>query len=117
MKNHIKLFKNFKSNETQSGSDSLKEKVQFLDKLPTAEEFLDKEHKSFLEDIITGDYTDDINLVKSHVSEWLKEFAKLHCEAQLKAILDKSKTKVISEYEVIVDKDSILTAYSLDNIK
>lgn len=52
------------------------------------------------------------------------EFAKLHCKKQLEAILENAKTK--NEYweglddgvEVnIIDRDSILNAYNLDNIK
>jgi hypothetical protein len=48
------------------------------------------------------------------------EFARLNCEAQLKAILQKVTTKV--EYsgigeEIIIDKDSIINAYPLNQIK
>jgi hypothetical protein len=56
------------------------------------------------------------------------EFAKLHCEAQLKAILENVKTKedpysytgnTGSEYppDIIVDKNSIIKAYNFNNIK
>jgi hypothetical protein len=49
-----------------------------------------------------------------------REFAKLHVEAQAEAILEKSKDwKDASNgysYQPI-DKDSILNAYSLENIK
>ena len=53
----------------------------------------------------------------------LIEFAKLHCEAQLKAILENvqmtgisyGNDKSITDYEV--DKDSIKGAYPLDLIK
>jgi hypothetical protein len=45
------------------------------------------------------------------------EFAKLHLKAQEEAILKNVKTKVISEWEVVVDKDSILNSYPLDNVK
>ena len=55
------------------------------------------------------------------------EFAKLKCEEQLTAILENVKTKddysfcgnTGSEYppDTIVDKDSILNAYDLNNIK
>jgi hypothetical protein len=55
-------------------------------------------------------------------------FAKLHCEAQLKAILENVRTKddpysytgnTGSEYppDVIVDEDSIINAYDLNQIK
>jgi hypothetical protein len=51
------------------------------------------------------------------------EFAKLHCEAQLKAIIENvqmtgisyGNDKSITDYEV--DKDSIINAYPLDLIK
>lgn len=54
------------------------------------------------------------------------EFAKLHCTEQAKVISKKAKTILVEdqcpltgqEFEVReIDKDSILNAYSLDNIK
>jgi len=64
-------------------------------------------------------------------SEYLKiaiKFAKSHCEKQAKVISEKAKTmndpnsycgNTGSEYppDVVVDKDSILNAYSLDLIE
>lgn len=54
------------------------------------------------------------------IAAFMIEFAKLHCEAQLKAILEKADTKlekgVMDEYRV-VDKDSIINAYGLNQIK
>jgi hypothetical protein len=55
--------------------------------------------------------------------EILREFAKLHCEAQVKEITEKVKVVYIEPdgcatgdyYDV--DKDSIITAYPLSNIK
>lgn len=59
--------------------------------------------------------------------EVLKDWSKLHLEAQLKAILKNVKTKedysfcgnTGSEYppDTIVDRDSIINAYDLNNIK
>ena len=83
-------------------------------RLPTAEEF----RKDFMSKRTrTGalSYTEEL--------EYLKEFAKLHCEAQLKAILENAKVKKtvtsggIRSIKHVVDKDSILNAYPLDQIK
>jgi hypothetical protein len=68
----------------------------------TAKEFL----KEFLE-INPGKKYDDVMI----------EFAKHHCKKQLKAILEKAKPihKGYGYYEV--DKNSIINAYNLNNIK
>jgi hypothetical protein len=75
-------------------------------RLPTAEEFLIKNEDS------------DFRLSKSelNVSDMMIEFAKLHVEAQKEAILE-NITIVISNREVIIDKNSIKNAYPLNNIK
>jgi hypothetical protein len=44
-------------------------------------------------------------------------YAKLHVEAQKEAILENVKTIVISDWEVIIDKNSIKNAYPLNNVK
>ena len=80
-----------------------------MEKTPTAEEFALK---------------DGWDKVIDHVTiKRMQEFAKLHVEAQLKAILEKStiETKCyefgdMDEYHVI-NKDSITNAYPLTNIK
>jgi hypothetical protein len=65
---------------------------------------------------------------KGRISEndLMIEFAKLHCEAQLKAILENAKTNLIEDecpltgqlFETReIDKDSIINAYNLNNIK
>ncbi len=80
--------------------------------IPTAEEFIQNYDMNFKDG-------------KSPLVHLIKEFAKLHCEAQLKAILAKITTYILYQDEngvleepiVYVDKDSIVTAYSLDNIK
>ena len=74
--------------------------------VPTAEEFLKDNMSS-----PTKGWSEKKRLI---------EFARLHCEAQLKAILEKVETKI--EYsgigeEVIIDKDSIIEAYPLNQIK
>jgi hypothetical protein len=79
----------------------------------TAEKFLASKQYDWVEDINT--------------TECMIEFAKLKCEEQLTAILENVKTKddysfcgnTGSEYppDTIVDKDSILNAYDLNNIK
>lgn len=72
-----------------------------MSNIPTAKEFYDKH------------YSDDPVVI-------MRDYAKLHCEAQLKAILEKADTKlekgVMDEYRV-VDKDSIINAYDLNQIK
>ena len=81
-----------------------------MSNLPTAEEFLKRENLPT--DILSGD---DINYA-------MIEFAKLHCEAQAKEIVDKAKLDdgdyiADGHYEKIINKDSILNAYPLTNIK
>ena len=81
-----------------------------MSKLLTAEEFLEQEHNAMLEDIVAGDY--DLNEVKSHISNWLIEFAKLHVEKALQA----ASEQVEFDEEVLI-RQSILQAYPLDLIK
>jgi hypothetical protein len=52
------------------------------------------------------------------------EFTKLKCQEQLQAILENVKIKIewegtpgLTPYETVVDKDSIINAYDLNNIK
>jgi hypothetical protein len=82
-----------------------------MEKIPTAEEF-------FEQHIQRGVNNTHTNYLNTAI-----EFAKLHREAQLKAILEKAtiETKCyqfgdMDEYHVI-NKDSILDAYPLTNIK
>jgi hypothetical protein len=78
-------------------------------RLPTAEEFIRDKYMVPKTTKISND----------RIVEMI-EFAKLHCEAQLKAILEKADTKlekgVMDEYRV-VDEDSIINAYNLNQIK
>lgn len=56
----------------------------------------------------------------NNLHEALIEFAKLHCEAQAKAIAEKAKVKYLGfdqDPDTVVDQDSILTAYPLHLIK
>jgi hypothetical protein len=83
-------------------------------RLPTAETLLESYRFKAGEHIGNSDY----NLM----CKFAIEFAKLHCEAQLKSILEKAKVKKtvtsggIRSIKHVVDKDSILTAYPLDKI-
>lgn len=66
---------------------------------PTAEEFYDKSKHDSILDIMV-------------------EFAKLHVEQALKEASNEALTKNVKfSNDVEVDKDSILNAYPLDNIK
>lgn len=82
-----------------------------MSKIPTAEEFLN-----------------EIKYITYSTEEKLITFAKLHVEACKKEIIKNAKTDYnylgeggefedIPIYEYFVDKDSILNAYPLENIK
>jgi len=45
------------------------------------------------------------------------KFAKLHCIEQAKVISENAEVNVINYNDYEVDKDSILNAYNLENIK
>jgi leucyl aminopeptidase len=95
-----------------------KDKEQFKknNMIPTAEEFLEQQDcirnvENFFNDV------QPIDLI---------EFAKLHVEAALKAASEKATVTVIDHEEISevsfkaiwgVDDDSILNAYSIENIK
>lgn len=79
----------------------------------TAKEFLKEENLNKVFESKPNNYLETI----------LIEFAKIHCKAQAEAICENVKTKTQkaifvegSWNETIVDKDSILTAYPLENI-
>ena len=82
----------------------------------TAEGFLLKDDNYI--DIAT-----DYPKLHKAIQESMIEFAKLHCEAQLKAILENVKVKTIVTSgglrikKTIIDKDSIIKAYNLNDIK
>ena len=77
-----------------------------MSKISTAEEFLNTFNRKVNDTLEQG------------VQEAMIEFAKLHCEAQLSAILSNATTRFIPfTDDEEVDKDSIINAYPLDNIK
>ncbi len=88
--------------------------------IPTAEEFLTKivvDNNNSFDIKESSDITND-------VTEAMIEFAKLHVEAALKAASEKAKTKnkwdgnTGSEFcDTVVDSESILNAYDLNQIK
>lgn len=84
--------------------------IKKMSKIPTAEEFVMRGH------LWVGDDKDVDDLAKSHI-----EFAKLHVKAALKEASEKASTTYSEELllgEVYnIDKDSILNAYPLENIK
>lgn len=86
-----------------------------MEEIPTAQEFLDR--FTFL-----GKEAIGLGVVGA-----LKDFARLHCEAQAKAIAENVKLKADEDQDFrlqrcccvdyIVDKESILNAYPNTNIK
>jgi hypothetical protein len=96
-------------------------------KIPTAEIFLNETQESFS---IWGDLLKDKGEVfyEENVKTAMVEFAKLHVEAALSKASKEVKTKNVSYnfsnkthiggMEVtVVDKESIINAYPLENIK
>jgi hypothetical protein len=101
-----------------------------MNNLPTAEEWINQQ---FEKQLIN---TNDIYASKDGVIEAMIIFAKLHCEAQLKAIIKNVKINemknyscamenmIVSDtsfstenYEYYIDTNSIIKAYNLNNIK
>jgi hypothetical protein len=88
--------------------------------IPTAEEFF----KQCFEGYHTSQYNELHEVQKTRAEFAIIEFAKLHVEAAKQEITKKARTKsdwsgnTGSEYcDTVVDKDSILNAYPLTNIK
>ena len=81
-----------------------------MEKIPTAEEFM----RTF-----TTGKTEETP--QEYVQDMLIEFAKLHVEAALKLITTEATVETINKYSPeehhIVNQDSILNAYPLENIK
>ena len=87
-----------------------------MKQLPTAEAFIEEQY-SF------------IPFELDQITELMLEFAKLHVQAALESAAENSEVKVVyvpndqpsssfgDDYTHVVDKQSILNAYSLDNIK
>jgi len=106
--------------------------IKKMSKIPTAEEFLKEKfrkiyktfpesfrnnisEKSYLELHING----RINGIEQNYPEMMIEFAKLHMEAALKEASENAEQKWVkfTEDDYEIDKDSILNAYPLENIK
>jgi len=92
-----------------------------MEKIPTAEEFFSKDNGLYTAYNVK-DRIGNFQPVCSY--EKAIEFAKLHVEAALKAAIEKAKTKediaIFAEgsYRTqVVDKNSILNCYPLENIK
>ena len=93
-------------------TDKINESVE--NKIPTAEEFAERNQYD-LESHDEGGY---LGIDTKIFAEKLIEFAKLHVEAALKAASEDAHTKDVPYTDdVEVDKDSILSAYPLENIK
>ena len=75
-----------------------------MNKIPTAEEYLNSK----------------VGTRSAWITEMMIEFAKLHVEAALKAASKNADVKLVSgvmdDYRVI-DEDTILKSYPLENIK
>ena len=93
-------------------------------KIPTAEEILIKE--SILLKTIEESGNFPLNLTRDthigtakDIKKAMIEFAKLHVEAALKKASENAEQKWIkfTEDDYEIDKDSILNAYPLENIK
>ena len=100
-----------------------------MNNIQTAEEFL--KNKVY----ITQDGIEDVHDSMLNVVEAMLEFTKLHVEAALKEAAEKADAKADKSYslrvsrknlfwtyggsigDVEIDKESILDAYPLDNIK
>ena len=82
-------------------------------KIPTAEEFAWSQEEDFKTILAEANYQEVYNL--------MIEFAKLHVEAALKDASENAELKYrindISCNDKILDKNSILNAYPLTNIK
>ena len=83
--------------------------------VPTAEEFT----KTLLTEVAK---CRGVRVTSVVVEEKFIEFARLHCEAQLKAILENVEPYIETDYIegnawAEINKDSIRNAYPLENIK
>lgn len=92
-------------------------KKKLMSNIPTAKEFLDSYKKTIGVRLIS-------DMSPEQISNYAIEFAKLHVQAALKAASKQAKTKedvaIFAEgsYRTqVVDKESILNSYPLENIK
>jgi len=91
-----------------------------MNNLPTAEEMASK----WEYDNMNAMGTKKQGSKELSIAAFMQEFAKLHCKAQLKAILE--NVQISWENDIIknayenntwVDEESIINAYPIDNIK
>ena len=96
-------------------------------KILTSKEFLEKSYIDITDTDIHGFHHD------SNIEFLLREFAKLHAEAQVKEIVKNAKIELAKDWirktetinpgdlvypiNIKINEDSILNAYSLTNIK
>lgn len=67
---------------------------------------------------ITKDDIESVHDSLTMVIQCMQEFTKFHVQAALKSAAEKGKTKINDELmAILIDKQSILNAYPLDNIK
>lgn len=88
-----------------------------MDKIPTAQEFLEKQEWKIAHNLDR----DGIAYPSTHCEDRMIAFTKFHVEAALKAAAEQAKAKENpADYgtgEIWVDKDSILSAYPLNLIQ
>ena len=82
--------------------------------IPTAEDFL---QDSFTISHFYNDKYNRMSCFSDDVQKAMIGFAKLHVEAALKASSENAESYVIGGLTSEVDKESILNAYPLKNIK
>lgn len=97
-----------------------------MKKIPTAKTLIKNMANDSLA-IENGDYTKTFFVAFEDVKCLMIEFAKLHCKKQAEIIAEKAKVlniypnHIVNEYGEIehytINKDSILNAYNLNNIK
>jgi len=89
-----------------------------MSNIPTAEEFL---QDSFTISHFYNDKYNRMSCFSDDVQEAMIEFAKLHVEAALKAAVKDAYIEDFGSMQegttCIIDEDSILNAYPLNNIK
>lgn len=87
------------------------------EKIPTAEEFRNRPQFKFYEDNSSRDFRWDT------VLQFARDFAKLHVEAALKATAEQvcidwdAIDYIERNSDKLINKESILSAYPLENIK
>ena len=85
-------------------------------KIPTAKEYSDISIEKYIQYL--KEYKDNKEKPDTSFEECLIEFAKLHVQEALKQASEKAELDLIREYTACeISKNSILNAYSLDNIK